>query len=549
MYYNGNRQYGFPNFTTGVTLHQWVHYCHVFSSGVYVAFVDGVEAVRGPIKTQRIPLPLNGTLVLGQEQDLLAGGYDVLQIFRGHMADIDIWDRSLTQDEVKDMALCKANSYGNLFSSDRDEVELLGATMEYENLASLCTKTDEFMIFPEMRYLDESRQVCQRSGYEVFGPRNNEANDKLYKESLQFTKSCSSNYHLWLGLTDEEEEGVWRTFLGHSIINETSFEGIEPNGERGENCILMFRPTGLWVDTKCSLAWPACTPCEKKEGVPLRLRGLCHEKEEEGYYEVLGYRNGKPYFHGFYGNMIYRTRNGNWELFDTRINLTIATMTPQSEKVYPIGRHHWNVTSSVCDFPKASEIEMSLSVCRDEEFTCANGDCIPQRGRCNDQDDCIDFSDEDDCTLLQTPLGYRIGRPPSGDMAGKELELESTVSILRFVKVDDVSGVVSMEVNVEMVWKDLRLKYLNLKEFTEWNILTEREISQIWRPKLAFLNVFDGNVKLLKEELFFRKISEPLSPDFNDVRMGESTIASAVGGMTCSLRKGRQRALRFIFIF
>lgn len=522
LYYNGNRQYGFPNFTTDVTLHQWVHYCHVFSSGRYQAFVDGVERALGPVVAKELSIPLNSTLVLGQEQDLLAGGYDVVQIFRGHMAEVNLWNRSLTQGEVEDMASCRTASYGNIFSSDRDDVEVLGATWESRDLSSLCEKTEEFVIFPEMRYLSESRQVCQRFGYEVFGPRTKQSNERLFKESLQFTKSCSSNYHLWLGLTDEEEEGVWRTFIDHDPVSDTYFEGIEPNGKRGENCLLMFRPNGKWVDTKCSLAWPACTPCEKMEGVPLRLRGLCYEKQEESYYEVLGYRNGKPYFHGFYGNMIYRTQNGNWELFDTRTNQTLATMTPRTEESYPIGRHRWSLTSSACGFPNASQIELSLSTCSDDEFTCANGDCIPQHGRCNDDDDCSDFSDEDDCTLLQTPLGYRIGRPPNGDAKGKELELETTVDILRFVRVDDVSGVVSLELNVEIVWKDLRLKYLNLKEFMEWNILTEKEMSQIWRPKLGFPNVFDGNVKLLKEELFFRKTSDPLSPQFNDVKMGES---------------------------
>ncbi|XP_071540986.1 C-reactive protein-like [Panulirus ornatus] len=215
VYYNGNRQYGFPNFTTVVALHQWVHYCHIFNDGQYRAFVDGEERVRGDLHTQVLPLSLNSTLILGQEQDLLAGGYDVLQIFRGHIAQVNIWDSVLSDVEVKDIASCRTNMNGNVFSSDREEMEVLGATVDSQRLDTLCQRTDEYVIFPEMRSLGESQLICHRVGYEVFGPRTSEANFKLYEESLQFTKSCSSNYHLWLGLTDKKEresgEPSWTT--------------------------------------------------------------------------------------------------------------------------------------------------------------------------------------------------------------------------------------------------------------------------------------------------------------------------------------------------
>ncbi|KAG7158383.1 Neuronal pentraxin-2-like 6, partial [Homarus americanus] len=252
LYYNGNKQYGSPTFTTEVSLHQWVHYCHVFSTGHYRAFVNGEERTQGTLYTQDLVLALNSTLILGQEQDLLVGGYDVLQIFRGYISQVNIWDRALGEEEVRDMASCQADLRGNVFSSDKEYVEVLGASVRQQHLNTLCQKLDEYVIFPEMRYLGESQLMCLRVGYEVYGPKTKHSNFALYNESLQFTDSCSSNYHLWLGLTDEEEEGRWRTFLDDSVVQNTSFEVAEPNGKRSENCILMFRPNGLWVDTKCS---------------------------------------------------------------------------------------------------------------------------------------------------------------------------------------------------------------------------------------------------------------------------------------------------------
>ena len=40
----------------------------------------------------------------------------------------------------------------------------------------------------------------------------------------------------------------------------------------------------------------------------------------------------------------------------------------------------------------------SVKTCKPEEFTCSNGQCIPKGWFCDASEDCIDGSDEQNCS-------------------------------------------------------------------------------------------------------------------------------------------------------
>ncbi|XP_071545096.1 uncharacterized protein [Panulirus ornatus] len=531
LMYNAKKQTGSLDFTTELVLHQWVHYCHIFSSGWYRAFVEGKERAYGYLETEVIPLPLNSTLTIGQEQDLVGEGFDLTQVFHGHVAQVNIWNWSLTQKEVEDMASCRRHAEGNVFSSDEDELENFGVSVETVKLHTLCEKGTDFVIFPEPRDLEASKLMCQRVGHVIFGPRTTEENVKLHNTSLQFVETCAANYHLWVGLTDEVEEGTWRRFSDNEVVNATLlFEPGQPNGNTSENCLFMAQGSGLWVDMICLADWLACVPCIKRQDPPLRLRGLCSRREPETYYEVLGYTAGKPYFHGFYGFMIYTVGQGEWHLKDIKKSEVLAWLKMTSANRYPIGHNMWTISAAVCGLFAGTEVELSLSACDDTQFTCANGDCIPKERRCDLRDDCIDHTDESDCSLVVMPESYRSGRPPDAAVdGGAAVDLAAVVHILRFMQIDDISRTVRLEMTVDIVWKDVRLKYLNLKEVMEGNRLSSKEMESVWRPSLDFPNLYDGNIKLQKEAVYLLKTGQPLPSDFNDVKMdtmymGESAL-------------------------
>ena len=55
------------------------------------------------------PLPSGGSFLLGQDQDSPEGGFNADQAFSGQVAQVGLWDRMLTEEEILLLAQCKSN--------------------------------------------------------------------------------------------------------------------------------------------------------------------------------------------------------------------------------------------------------------------------------------------------------------------------------------------------------------------------------------------------------------------------------------------------------
>ncbi|XP_048188700.1 pentraxin-4 isoform X1 [Perognathus longimembris pacificus] len=85
---------------------QWHHVCIVWTSteGRYWLHVDRRLVATGSRFRVGYEIPPGGSLVVGQEQDCLGGGFDSAEAFVGTVAGLAIWDRVLVPGEIADLA-------------------------------------------------------------------------------------------------------------------------------------------------------------------------------------------------------------------------------------------------------------------------------------------------------------------------------------------------------------------------------------------------------------------------------------------------------------
>ncbi|XP_051889280.1 LOW QUALITY PROTEIN: neuronal pentraxin-1-like [Pristis pectinata] len=113
---------------------KWHHICVTWSTrdGVWEAYQDGMKRGNGENLAPWHPIKPGGIMVLGQEQDMLGGGFDATQAFVGEMSHFHMWDRVLTPGEVYSLANCSAKTLvGNVIAWTEANVDIYGGATKW----------------------------------------------------------------------------------------------------------------------------------------------------------------------------------------------------------------------------------------------------------------------------------------------------------------------------------------------------------------------------------------------------------------------------------
>nr|XP_008530684.1 PREDICTED: pentraxin-4 [Equus przewalskii] len=116
---------------------QWHHVCVIWTSilGKYWLHVDRRLVATGSRFREGYEIPPGGSLVLGQEQDSVGGGFDSSEAFVGSMAGLAIWDRVVVPGEVSDLATGKEHPTGTILTLAN--ATLLGGFVQRANCTCL----------------------------------------------------------------------------------------------------------------------------------------------------------------------------------------------------------------------------------------------------------------------------------------------------------------------------------------------------------------------------------------------------------------------------
>lgn len=98
----------------------WHHICVSWEngSGSWEFYKDGDLEEEGDSFKTGYELRQGGTLVLGQEQDSVGGGFDATQSFQGMLTSVNLWDSVLSGTQIQEMSKsCDPNAHyaGNIY--------------------------------------------------------------------------------------------------------------------------------------------------------------------------------------------------------------------------------------------------------------------------------------------------------------------------------------------------------------------------------------------------------------------------------------------------
>ena len=96
---------------------KWHHICVTWqnSDGVWQFYKDGELHTHTRGLRTGYTIREGGSLVLGQEQDSVGGGFDSNQSFQGSLTNVNVWSRVLWASTIKSMSKSCLSGVGNVY--------------------------------------------------------------------------------------------------------------------------------------------------------------------------------------------------------------------------------------------------------------------------------------------------------------------------------------------------------------------------------------------------------------------------------------------------
>ena len=153
------------------------------------------------------------------------------------------------------------------------------------------------------------------------------------------------------------------------------------NSDPISNCAMLSASWGGWLNFPCQIGaiTPVSCGCEHPGQMYLQLRGLCPDSYIDTIYVPRNKRrSGAVQLLGFDTTIIeYDKTNNVWRLTDHYRNTTASTEASQDS--YVLGSHKWIIgNDAIACSSKGDEYKtvLKLTGCREDEFTCNDGQCI-----------------------------------------------------------------------------------------------------------------------------------------------------------------------------
>ena len=226
------------------------------------------ESVNVPeIKIEK-PKNLSGKLYIGlSENHHLTGKTQ----YQGQVANINLFSRSDSRT-ISKMTANLCDQVGDLVNHESVWATIGVVNETLEEKWKICNRNKTYTLaVPKNINYDEAREVCNKLG----DGNMTEAKNKKDLENMisLFRDMNTSCEFVWTPLTDEDQEGEFRSIVTGELATFLPWHEESPNGGDDENHIAIHFPSGKYYDYYKGMV--ACPICDVPKDMVFSFMGVC----------------------------------------------------------------------------------------------------------------------------------------------------------------------------------------------------------------------------------------------------------------------------------
>ena len=537
----------------------WNHLCWSFSvlTGNSTFYHNGDLMKSMQVNTEGIDFAMKSSskmhkasFIFGQEPDSIRGGFDQHQAYLGDLSEFNVWNHTLSRNEIYHMATCASFMKGNVVSWEltnlviNKKLAIHNVVMtEFSRASKLCDIHNGLVIFPKKVEYPVAKEICKIHGGTLAVP-NSETENSFLQDIVEKNKDAcvehgnSTTQNLvWLGA--QKVHKIWYKSLdddhkkvnisSKQILNFTNF--LHSASSKNSECAIL-RKDGVWLEGNynlCAQLLSLCTICRVHRQPVFTLKGICYTSIIDwNYYPIIDSTHQIKLYEGYKKKtkIILDQEIQKWRIVTTpgysekKIEAILSTNTFADKD--PIGRKTWLLEEPNCGIDNSSN-PIAISVCDFPlEFTCDSGECVGVKERCDGRTDCNDGSDEKRCLLISIPNRYKNTNPSKYTKENRVMNVEIDTRIVKINSIDTINMMVVLTIEMYLTWHDTRLLFFN-PSFDQDNIIPRQKAQLLWTPMrdLIHENAIVGDVIYDKNEIKLQPtVPEPVDP----ARAVENTI-------------------------
>ena len=371
-------------------LWSWLHACLAIQSdlGHISLVINGEQVLENLVlsQDQKISRPssLFGKLVLGKTQI----DPNVWIQNRMHVTNLNVYSGVLTTSRMKMITFGEecGKAEGDVLAWTRSEWRLGGVATWRDVEGPLCEKEEQILFFDKnLPKMTDCRELCPKLQEEGRMP-SIATEEKLEKVVSKMRENLIDI--LWAPVAKSSNSSQWIDIYSGEPIEDSAiwWPGFPDENPQAKCAILNDKVKNWECEVSGGRGGRFCA-CHFPKRPFLLLRGLCKDSHLDQLYLPRNERVQRTIT--YYGTVRSTAMfNGTfWQMKTAFFKTTAVSDAPDAS--FMLGKYNWTVKgdSAKCAKGNVYTKELKLTGCKEEQFTCDDGQCIAMEERCNQVSD------------------------------------------------------------------------------------------------------------------------------------------------------------------